>query len=47
MVALILTNVLFCFFLLVEELDKAKMQSYRSVEQLEALSGRSNNKERF
>lgn len=39
-----------CFillFLLTEELEKAKMQSYRSVEQLEALSGKYINKERF
>jgi len=35
------------FFLFTEELEKAKMQSYRSVEQLEALSGKYINKERF
>lgn len=32
------------FFGLTEELEKAKMQSYRSVEQLEALSGKYHNK---
>lgn len=34
------------FFGLTEELEKAKMQSYRSVEQLEALSGKYHNKKK-
>lgn len=35
------------YFRLTEELEKAKMQSYRSVEQLEALSGEYDNKKNF
>ena len=37
----------FVFFRLTEELEKAKMQSYRSVEQLEALSGKYHNEKGF